>query len=178
MNNIHFYIFENYDKQRTIEYQMKALMDYALLIGYHQDLKIIHQKGGKPILDSRAFCFSITHSHQLYCVACHSSPIGTDIEYQKVRHYDAIAKRFFHPLERQYCQHSDFGFFDVWCYKEAMVKCCGCGIDDNFSKWSVTDGKSLLLKRGAYSYIELHLKPQYTGCIVCKQPQDICYHWM
>lgn len=94
---------------------------------------------GKPIIDSpehaRRWHFNLSHSGELALLAVtDSAPVGIDIEIERpLPDRDAIAERFFSPLEREvYFEQPEPlrtpMFFSIWTRKEAFTKALGIGL--------------------------------------------------
>lgn len=105
------------------------------------DVKIFHNRYGKPCLDDRfkGLQFSTSYSHNRVVFAAGlCNQLGVDIE--SIRHdYTLmnIAERFFYPEEWSYIRglpdHEQYPeFFRLWTGKEAYVKMIGTG----FSGWN------------------------------------------
>lgn len=86
--------------------------------------------------------FSVSHAGDYWVCAFSPRPVGLDLE--RVRDYrPGIARRFFHPEEAAWLAGRSPGeFFDVWTAKESCVKFWGCGINGDFSRFSVVAGDS------------------------------------
>lgn len=100
---------------------------------------------GKPFVPAEPLTFSMTHSGRFALVAlAAATPVGVDVE--EVRSFpdrDAIAERFFHPLEARELgtdanDVDEAAFFRAWTRKEAVAKALGLGLSLAFDGFRVT----------------------------------------
>lgn len=104
---------------------------------------------GKPFLAGShwmsGLLFNLSHCPGLTVLAAsHDILVGVDSE-QPARDIDRyrFAKRFFHPLEKDYLaalpdQEHRQAFFRIWTQKEAWLKAIGVGLDLPLSSFAVT----------------------------------------
>ncbi|MEN9201610.1 MAG: 4'-phosphopantetheinyl transferase superfamily protein [Thermostichus sp. DG_1_6_bins_120] len=78
--------------------------------------------------------FNLSHSHEQILVALAlNQRVGVDLEWiRPVRHWQAIAQRYFSPTEQADLAHCpederDALFFQLWTRKEALLKATGTG---------------------------------------------------
>lgn len=104
--------------------------------------EILRPTGAKPRFSDSEICFSLSHSGEYWVCALGNTELGVDIQrYQRCK-APQIARRFFHPNEALWLKDRDeAAFFAVWTAKESYVKFTGEGITDDFSSFSVVDGK-------------------------------------
>ena len=98
-----------------------AVGERTILLGEH----------GKPYVDDKALCFSVSHSGRIAAVAADDMEIGLDVEQLPEENRLRIADRFFHPEERAYvaaAQDQRRAFCEIWTRKEAYLKMTGEGI--------------------------------------------------
>lgn len=97
---------------------------------------------GKPYFDCpSAPCFSLSHSGEIWGAAFASVPVGFDLERVRPRAWENIARRYFHPFEREMALACGAtAFFSIWTAKESYVKYLGTGIDEDFSAFCVVRG--------------------------------------
>lgn len=119
---------------------------------------------GKPYFaDLPAMHFSISHSGQQWVCLFASQPVGIDIEQPRRCREEAIARRFFHPLEQAWLAKHPQAFFTIWTAKESFVKWSGCGIDSQFSQFSVIDEHGALCQGDGYQFIPFVTKKGTPG---------------
>ena len=124
---------------------VRALRDEGL----HAD-EIAVTEYGKPWLPELPdFRFSLSHSGSAALCAVSDEEIGCDIELP--RGFDpAIAKRFFHPDEREWLfSHPEPEqpevFFRIWTCKESFIKALGLGLSLPLDSFSVIPGETVQL---------------------------------
>lgn len=140
LQRYHRYQFDRHRKQLLLG---RALLRVALS-SYDSSItpsawKFSQNDYGKPAIsetqNSKSIYFNLSHSSQRIALVVARFPdIGVDIELSsKERRVEAIAERFFSPLEvtallslpkeRQLDR-----FYDLWTLKEAYIKACGMGL--------------------------------------------------
>lgn len=96
---------------------------------------------GKPYLQNSQIQFNISHSADKYAIAITDNIlVGVDIEQINLsKRVLKIAKRFFSPNEYEFL--SSLGdddiipaFYDMWTFKESLVKCLGSQMFKNMEK--------------------------------------------
>lgn len=87
---------------------------------------------GKPSLREYPHVhFNLSHcSHAIACVVS-SSPVGIDVESTDRRVSDALIRHTMSPEEQALIRQEPLHFFRLWTQKEALVKLCGTGLQDN-----------------------------------------------
>lgn len=104
---------------------------------------------GKPALPDGALEFNLSHSERGALLALLLKPapgdrLGVDLEYcARGRRFEALIRRFFHPLERAALAHiagagEEADFYRVWVRKEAYVKAIGTGLTFSSRRFQVT----------------------------------------
>ena len=111
----------------------------SILAGYLglNPAQILFEYGaqGKPSLQNRAMCFSVSHSEErvLYAL-CKNCELGVDLEYvRELPDAEILAQRFFAPSEYiEFCGTTPAArtraFFCCWTRKEAYIKATGRGL--------------------------------------------------
>src|SRR5688572_17022812 len=102
------------------------------------DIRFEYTAKGKPLLAEprvKNFGCNVSHSGDLALFAfALGAPVGVDVEIiRPIEHMDAIAKRFFSPLENEMLQQVTpadrlEAFFNCWTRKEAYIKAEGLGL--------------------------------------------------
>ncbi|WP_173011460.1 4'-phosphopantetheinyl transferase family protein [Holdemania massiliensis] len=132
---------------------------------------------GKPYFaDLPALHFSISHCGQQWVCLFASQPVGIDIEQPRRCREEAIARRFFHPLEQAWLTKHPETFFQIWTAKESFVKWSGCGIDSQFSKFSVIDEHGALYRGEDFKFIPWITKKGTPGTMCLSASLSELYH--
>ncbi len=99
-------------------------------------------KYGKPyITELQNVHFSITHAGEFWACAVGDGEVGLDLQEDRNRETEAIAKRFFHSSEiRWLASHDREEFFRIWAMKESYVKYTGKGLREGLDYFSVVEG--------------------------------------
>ena len=124
---------------------VRALQDEGL----HADAIAVTEYGKPWLPQLPDFHFSLSHSENMALCAVSDEEIGCDIELP--RGFDpAIAKRFFHPDERDWLfshpqgeQHD--AFFRLWTCKESFIKALGLGLSQPLDSFAVIPGETVQL---------------------------------
>ena len=111
-----------------------------------QELRFRTGPFGKPLLESGALSFSISHCGSTAIVAISSPEMTVGIDIERVREIDdmeTIVRRYFSPLEyAAWCAqpHSarQQAFFRLWTRKEAVLKATGEGLQRSLSSFTVS----------------------------------------
>lgn len=86
---------------------------------------------GKPfLLNTPEFHFNISHTKDAVAVAISGSEVGIDIEAIRKEVHTGIIEKYFTTDEKEYIGNSIERFTEIWCCKEAYLKCLGSGIND------------------------------------------------
>jgi len=97
-------------------------------------MKIIRERGKKPLSDIGNLHFSVSHSGGLWVCAFARHQIGCDVQERRENpKYKKLAVRWFCENEAGRT-HTERDFYDIWARKEAYSKFLGTGIDKNFSR--------------------------------------------
>jgi 4'-phosphopantetheinyl transferase len=117
----------DYNKANTL-HSSKYLAEYLLAQYRGISTEISYTDTGKPYLQNRAECISISHTHQWFCLMLSTShECGIDIEHER----DAlhrIAPRFMNASEMNFLEHSKYPQSTlqfIWGAKEAVYKSWG-----------------------------------------------------
>lgn len=131
---------------------------------------------GKPYLFSHPWCyFNLAHSGRLAIIVIDHAPVGVDIEEMRIRDYEALGKRFFHPEEREWIRGDKKRFYEVWTAKEAYLKAKGIGIRIRLSSFSVIGARVLKSPEGEWFLFPLDLGEsfcEYQGCVCCRRKPE------
>ncbi len=159
----------------------QALDDYCskkeIFFGRNQSASFFlsQELKGKPFLrDFPQIQFSVSHSRNLWLCGIQDQPLGIDIECKSMKRglssmnaegqtrFDKIAVRYFTVAEQKYVKtHGEDGFYQVWVYKEAYIKCKGTGISEVLASFSVIEEDQLIKRRKLHYLDEIHLNEMY-----------------
>lgn len=93
-------------------------------------------------------------------------PLGIDLQDLRPCKKEAIARRFFHPLEQSFLEKNNWKpFFSVWAAKESYVKLTGEGITDRFSRFSVVDDQGNMTRVDSAALRFLPFREGYSLCV-------------
>ncbi|GAB3937234.1 4'-phosphopantetheinyl transferase family protein [Mucilaginibacter myungsuensis] len=105
----------------------------------------------KPYLSGHDIYFNLSNSDGEFLIAIAQEEMGLDIEIIKPNfNYQDIAQNYFGKDEIAFIDRSDDpakAFFLLWTRKEALLKACGMGIDDDLPQVPALDGKHNLPAR-------------------------------
>ena len=117
---------------------------FARTGGSPQGLSLCRAPEGKPFFSPGGPRFSVSHSAGIWAAAFSEAEIGLDVQKKRPAEWQSVAKRFFHPEEREFVLAlGEEAFFSVWAAKEAYVKFTGEGIGAGFSAFSSVQGGAL-----------------------------------
>jgi 4'-phosphopantetheinyl transferase len=103
------------DEERPVLEAMTVTADGKFQKPYIRELPDLH--------------FSISHSGNWWICAVSEGEVGLDIQEEKVRNPERLAKRFFHSDEIRWLEKNGFDqFCRIWAYKESYVKYTGVGL--------------------------------------------------
>jgi 4'-phosphopantetheinyl transferase len=108
----------------------------ALYTGFKaKDINFIYGPRGKPYLSSPNvnIQFNVSHSEDVAVIALAQYEVGIDIEKIKTNYHEGIAERFFSDAEQADLallskQLQPEAFYQLWAYKEALIKVTGAGL--------------------------------------------------
>jgi len=128
----------HFDKDRLSFIICRGLLR-SILAGYlglkPAEIRFEYGPQGKPSLQNRAMCFSVSHSEDRVLYAfCKNCELGVDLEYVRdLPDAEILAQRFFAPSE--YIEFRGTtpavrtrAFFCCWTRKEAYIKATGRGL--------------------------------------------------
>lgn len=127
-----------------------------MLLGWYLDMPAYtgpwlygqHKKPYLPGSNAPGCFFNLSNSGGEFLIAIGHKELGVDIEILNPEFaYQDIASNYFSPAELAYIATSDNAaqaFFLLWTRKEALLKACGNGIDDNLPLVPALDGKYAL----------------------------------
>ena len=111
---------------------------------YNVDLDfrdLCYGERGKPYVKNKEIFFSVSYGEKMVVFALSKKRIGIDIE--RIKKCDkGIVKYLYSSDESSYLYNSiniDEAFYEIWTYKEAIVKYVGCGIDKHFRELNTID---------------------------------------
>lgn len=102
-------------------------------------LDIVCGKDGKPELAGCGICFNLSHSGSFAACAVSDSPVGLDLQEEKLCN-DRLAEKYFTAPERQFIAESEnraYAFTMLWSMKESCVKLLGTGLKTPLSSFTV-----------------------------------------
>lgn len=116
------------------ENKFRTYISYVLLKDLVKDklnrdldaIKIVRDQHNKPVVEDGSFCFNISHSQNIVCVALSATPVGVDVE--KLRPFDErIADKFFANAKNSIynSQNTDREFTKHWTIFESGLKLFG-----------------------------------------------------
>lgn len=110
-----------------------------------------HNQNKKPYLANKiggGCYFNLSHSGGDFLIAIGDKELGVDIEQIKPEfQYQDIASQYFSAGEVEFIDKATDpteAFFLLWTRKEALLKACGTGIDDNLPLMPALGGRHLL----------------------------------
>lgn len=133
------------DQQRyVIQHGILRLLLSSYLNVPATDVAYTYNSTKKPYLATGDCFFNLSHSHGEFLIAIGDAELGIDIEH--INHnfaYQDIASNYFSADEVAFIsrtQNPAEAFFLLWTRKEALLKACGTGIDDNLPAMPALDG--------------------------------------
>lgn len=98
-------------------------------------MKMIRERGKKPLADREGLHFSVSHSGGVWICAFAEQEVGCDLQERRENpKYKKLAARWFSENEAERTL-TECDFCDIWARKEAYVKFLGTGIDENFRRF-------------------------------------------
>jgi 4'-phosphopantetheinyl transferase len=142
-----FRYYQQTDQQRYV--LQHGLL--RLLLGWYlntpaADVAFSFNPNKKPYLanSSKACYFNISHSGPEMLIAIGDKELGVDIE--RINYdfkFQDITSQYFSAVEAAFINPAPdptSAFFLLWTRKEALLKACGAGIDDNLPQMPALDG--------------------------------------
>lgn len=138
---------EKLKRQKNILAQKQGLGAELLLIKALESaapelpppLDIVCGIDGKPELAGNKICFNLSHSGSFAACAVSDSPVGLDLQEEKVCN-ERLAEKYFTAPERRFLEESEnkaYAFTKLWSMKESCVKLLGTGLKTSLSSFSV-----------------------------------------
>lgn len=114
-------------KQKTVQlYVSSMLCGYVLQKHGRSYDEVRRNANGKPYMVG--LHFNLSHSGDYVAMVVSDQPVGIDIQ-QKLAVSEVGAKAFFSGDELRRASGTAFGLAQLWCRKEAFLKCTGNGWD-------------------------------------------------
>lgn len=185
---------QRYDKAKRIKHKKsfyyctlaELLLKKALGVLPDSKIEYYHNQNGKPYLVNHDMFFNLSHTDgYILCATDSHTPLGVDVQAHKQHiDFEKIAKRWFHNNDWQKIsdQKSIGLFYDMWTAKESIVKCDGCGIQNNFSDFYLEksqNGFKATLNSSVYNAISLNIASHISASLAInnsclKENPDIC----
>ena len=171
---------EKLKRQKNVLARKQGLGAELLLIkalesaapGILPPLDISCGKDGKSVLVESGISFNLSHSGSFAACAVSDSPIGLDIQTERVCDR-RLSEKYFTAPERRFIEESDnkaYAFTKLWCMKESAVKYIGTGLKTPLASFSVDPEKGETLLDGQRLYFHHSL---ICGCHVALCSGDI-----
>lgn len=159
-------------KQKTVQlYVSSMLCGYVLQKFGRSHGEVRHEVNGKPYIEG--LHFNLSHSGDYVSMIVSTSGVGIDIQ-QKRTISEVGAKAFFSDEEIRRACCSEFALAQLWCRKEAFLKCTGNGWDGKAaSRFPVFEDK-LEFNGSVYCLTEFPIIEDYflTVCEKSTAPTD------
>lgn len=132
----------------------------------------------KPYLPANACYFNLSHSGDEFLLSIGMQEMGIDLEYINPEFaYADIASHYFSREEEAFINNSSNpaeAFFLLWTRKEALLKACGTGIDEDLPAMPALNGKQQLPAN--YPSINwqtqsFYIKTSFIGSITYTKPE-------
>jgi 4'-phosphopantetheinyl transferase len=153
-----FSLLSNQEQTAALRYyQVKDQQRYGvqhgvlrLLLGWYlnmpaKDIAYTYNETKKPYLIGDGCFFNLSHSHGEFLIAIGNKEQGIDIEHINQNFaFQDIASNYFSTEEVAFINRSKNpteAFFLLWTRKEALLKACGTGIDDNLPAMPALNGE-------------------------------------
>jgi 4'-phosphopantetheinyl transferase len=140
------------------------------------DADIARTHKGKPYIPGTPVHFSVSHSDNYWVCLVGPTENGIDIQNNKHKNYEAIAKRFFQPMEQQAVEIGGLPYFmAIWSRKEAFIKYNGSSIGDTIDWLDVSDqGKpadQVEYNHKTIIFTEINVHPDYI-CVAATEKKE------
>jgi 4'-phosphopantetheinyl transferase len=171
-------------------YQLKDQQRYViqhgllrLLLGQYlntspHDIAYTYNPTKKPYLVSGNCFFNLSHSRDGFLIAIGNVEVGVDIEYiNNTFAYSDIVSNYFSADEVAYINNATNqteAFFLLWTRKEALLKACGTGIDDNLPAMPALNGQRDLpadYPQTDYLTQSFYISNNFMGSLTYTSPQ-------
>lgn len=140
-------------KNKITKEQQLSLLGELLLIKSldeyfninYDDINIIYSKNGKPYIENKKLYYNISHTNQKVIVVLEEEEIGIDIlennkDQKKVQN-------LFSKEEQELLRTGKINTIELFCLKEAQIKCNGSSIL-HFKKTTLSPDYKYILIRG------------------------------
>ncbi len=143
-----YFILYNLKEAHSRDFCRKKVEEIAKLKLNNTNIKLTHDKNGKPHLEYSDYYISYSHANSLLFIALSQYPIGVDLE-PKIRNNELknVQKIAFSGDDS--VQNSTL--IDLWCLKEASLKKQGVGFlmaDPSEYSMIANDDKYKLKRQG------------------------------
>lgn len=155
-----------------------------------QDIHFSYGEKGKPYLQDTIFNlqFNVSHSGDVAVYALTTeAEIGIDIQKIEEKFEEGIAERYFSKeeyAELQTLNESErlLGFYQLWAYKEALIKAAGAGIYIPLGDFSVKLQESsqwvfLAYDNQRYYLEKMTINPDYCSAFATPQQVEKKLYW-
>ena len=135
-------------------------------------LDIVCGIDGKPELAGNKICFNLSHSGSFAACAVSDSPVGLDLQEEKVCN-ERFAEKYFTAPERRFLEESEnkaYAFTKLWSMKESCVKLLGTGLKTSLSSFSVAPESNTACHDGRVLYFHHDL---IRGCHLALCTADV-----
>lgn len=141
--NIRIY-YQQWDEKQKNSHELleKAVRQYAdeecLLLPEKLALTAVENNQKPRFENAEDIYFSISHSGAWWTCAVAREEVGLDIQQEQKCRTERLARRFFHPKEREWLEKNGYLYFcKMWAYKESYVKYTGVGLIRGMDYFSV-----------------------------------------
>jgi len=173
------------ENQRNMYITSHAAM--RMILAEHLQTKpttvdIKQQEKGKPFIKHTApLHFSLSHTRDIALFALSTEqPVGLDIEQIKpAKDIMGIARRFYGSDEFNWLNNLDeqeqlTAFYQTWCYKEAILKGTGQGIQGGLDKVMIkpqqlAKGGEIKHENNLWFFQPIHIKTGYKSAVAHSQ---------
>lgn len=119
-----FFFLYNLKEIRSRDFCRKKVEKIAKTRLNNQNIKLSHDKNGKPYLEHSEYFISYSHANNLLFVALSKYPIGVDLESEnRENELKNVKKIAFSGNDHV----SNSTLIDLWCLKESSLKKKGIG---------------------------------------------------
>ncbi len=161
------------------------------IISFYTDVspaKIIfsYNDDKKPFLQNVPLMFNLSHSdHMVVYAFTMQYAIGVDIEKIQSEYHEGVAERFFSKQENEALHHlpkdkqASF-FYQIWAYKEAIIKAIGKGFSLPLSSFPISfiNGSArIMIDDVSWSLFPLTIHPDYQSAVVTNQQVSRITYW-
>lgn len=176
----HVYLKADYDGKDSSALLMDCTARFCRSIGIPcpAESNIARTPNGKPYFNEpNAPRFSLSHSGGLWGCAFSQDAIGFDVERARTRDWAAVARRFFHPAERDLALScGEDTFFLLWTAKESYVKYLGIGIDETFCAFSLADNGRISGEALGVTFTRPPVQAGYYACVCTAALMPVYLH--